>query len=125
MNISISKQDSLSKIGVKLIYNYQWDESLNSENSAYHTNRIKRLISWAVNNTNTIKEIQAERIVDGEYNNWEFSVLSIPNSKILQITSYKTNRTKICFWIGVSIVALIVLSILTIKRRQQLTSDIR
>ena len=125
MNISVSKQDSLSKIGVKLIYNYQWDGSHNSENSAYHTNRIKRLMSWSVNNTNTIKEIQAERIVDGEYNNWKFSVLSIPNSKILQLISDKTKRTDNHLWIGVTIFALIILSILTIKRRQQLTSDIR
>lgn len=125
MNISISKQDSLSEIGVKLIYNYQWDEPHNPESSAYHSNRIKRLINWAINNTNTIKQIQTERIVDGEYDNWEFSVLSIPNSKILQLASDKAKRTNNQLWIGISIVALIVLSILTIKRRQQLTSDIR
>lgn len=125
MNVSISKQDSLSKIGIKLIYNYQWNESHNSENSTYHTNCIKRLISWAVSNSSTIKELQAERNVDGEYNNWKFSVLSIPKSKILQLTSEKTNRTNYYLWIGVSIVALITLSILTIKRRKQITIDMR
>ena len=123
MNISISNQDSLSKIGIKLIYNYQWDESNNPENSAYHTNRIKRLINWAVNNTKTINEIQYERIVDGEYNNWEFSVISIPNSKILQLVSDKTNRRNNILLIGVSIAALTTLSIIALKRRQQLTHD--
>jgi hypothetical protein len=125
MNISVSKQDSISKIGVKLIYNYQWDESHNSENSAYHTNRIKRLMNWAIRNTDTIKDIQTERIVDGEYNNWKFTVLSIPNSKIMELISDKMKRTNNHLWIGVTIVALILCSILTIKRRQQLTSDMR
>ncbi len=116
MNISISKEDSVSKTGIKLIYNYQWDEPHNSDNSQYHMERISNILKWAVTHTHTIRETQTEQIVDSEYNNWKLSVLTIPNSKIQQLTSIKSKREKFFLWIAIPILTMIALTSLIIKK---------
>lgn len=78
MNISISKKDSIKKTGLKLIYNYKWDDRNSSEKNQLHFNRISKVLKWAINNISIIKETQQELIVKYDYYDWDLSVMSIP-----------------------------------------------
>jgi len=118
MNINVSREDSTKKVGIKLIYNYRWDEADNTEIRLSHSTRIIKILNWAIKNIPTIKNIQKEQTVNCDYNNWKLSVISIPQARLQKIISNKSPiGNNYLYYILSALMVIMVLLFTRSKRR--------